>query len=498
MDSDNNQGGFLVKSSLKMLGSQYCLSIFNIFCFMYLLRVLTHVEIASIAIFEILTSIYGFSELGLNSVMIKFCPSGLKTDGDSYKAYGLIKLTILVQGVVLFCMVGITYFFAAFISYQFLKTDIYAWAVIIISPGAALTILFSTLRGIAKVGEMYSLIARWIFLAGFLKQSIAISCYLVYGFKGYIIGLTVSSIIPVVGISISIRNLIFNPSPLSPFWKTLRYSFPLYIRSFMRYGFKEFDQPLIGLLSNPEILAIYSVARRFINYLNQIIEFFSMPIMMRSLSLIDAPIDNIQVFAKETMRYLFYLLIPACICFALASPWLMAVYGGYKYFSGWPILSLLAISQLLYSFSSMISIYVFALKSPKFILILEGAIGLCNYCFSPLFITLIGIYGVIFGQMIGFIVGIIVATYMLRPKHNIRIQWSELRILIMPLLISIAVVLSGMYLCFNLWLIPFYFVLAAILYLISFCNKLNESDWKYIRSITPEKLSPIIEYLYRR
>jgi len=496
MDSDNNRG-FLVKSALKMIGSQYCLSIFNFFCYMYLFRVLSHIEIAIIAIFEILTSIYGFSELGINSVMIKFCPSRLKADHDRDKAFGLIKLTIYVQGFILFWMVTATIYFAPFISSQFLKTDAYSWTIFIIAPGSALTILFTTLRGIAQVNERYSLIAKWIFLAGVLKQSIAIPCFLIKGFKGYIIGITCASIIPVIGLGFSIRHLLFNPSPVAPLWKTFIYGTPLFIRSFMRYGFKELDQTLIGLLLTPELLATYSVARRFINYLNQIIGFFATTIMVRSLSLIDKPLTEMQNFSRQAMRYFYIIIIPVCICFSLASPWLMTVYGGSKFYFGWPILSLMAICQILYSFISILSIYVFALRLPKTTLLLHSSIGLFNYCFSPLLIINIGVYGVIFGQMISFILGIFVATYMLR-SYNISIHWSELSILVWPLILSVFVVLTGMYLSFNLWLIPLYFMIASVIFIVTLSKKLNDNDWEHIRDVCPQKITPSIEYLYHK
>jgi O-antigen/teichoic acid export membrane protein len=496
MGSDNNRG-FLVKSALKMIGSQYCLSIFNILCYMYLFRVLSHIEIAIIAIFEILTSIYRFSEMGINSVMIKLCPSRLKADNARDKALGLIRLTLYVQGFILLLMVTVTFYYAPIISNQFLKTHTYSWAIIIIAPGSAFTILFTTLRGVAQVVEKYTLIAKWIFLAGVLKQGIAISCFLINGFKGYLIALTCASVIPVIGIGFSIRHLLFNPSPVAPLWETFIYGIPLFIRSFMRYGFKELDQMLIGLLLTPEILATYSVARRFINYLNQIIEFFATPIMVRSLSLIDSPITEIQNFSRQAMRYFYLIIIPVCICFSLASPWLMAVYGGVKYFLGWPILSLMAICQILYSFISILSIYVFALKLPKSTLILDSSIGLCNYCFSPFFIIIISVYGVIFGQMISFILGIFVATYMLR-SYNISIHWSELSILVWPLILSVFVVLTGMYLSFNLCLIPLYFMIAAVIFIVTLSKNLNDNDWEHIRDVCPQKITPIIEYLFHK
>jgi O-antigen/teichoic acid export membrane protein len=495
MDNHNDQGGnFLVASSLKMLSSQYCLSIFNIFCFMYLLRVLTHVEVAIIAIFEILTSIYGFSELGLNSVMIKFCPSSLNTNGDSNKAYGLIKLTILVQGFVLFCMVGITYFFAAFISYQFLKTDSYAWAIHIISPGAALTILFSTLRGIAQVSEMYSLIARWIFLAGFLKQSIAIVLLLKYGFRGYIAGLTIASAISVISISISLRKFLINRVPCASFWDTFCYGFPLYLRSFMRYGFKELDQALVGLLLTPQVLATYSVARRFINYLNQAFEFIITPVMVRSLALIDSPSGAIQLFAKQSIRYFLFLTMPACVFVALSSPWLMYIYGGSKYFTGWPVLAFLSIGQLFYAINSIIAIYVFALKAPKATLIVEGAIGLFNYIFGPLLIIFMGLYGMITGQILGYVIGLAISTKILR-QDDIFIQWSNISVMIFPLIISSLLTILGLFTCFNVLVPPLVICFAFILYLVIFMRKITEEDHCRIRALVPKSMLKIIDYI---
>src|SRR5260221_362158 len=127
------------------------------------------------------------------------------------------------------------------------------------------------------------------------------------------------------------------------------------------------------------------------------------------------------------MRYLSITVIPICVGVMLASPWLMQLFGGQKYEQGWPVLVLLSAVQIGYALYGSLSQNVFVQRKPIFSLVCEGTVGVVNYASATLLISHLGLFGVAWGQLIGYVCGIAAATYLLRPVPALRYDWTSLR-----------------------------------------------------------------------
>src|SRR5207247_236661 len=117
--------------------------------------------------------------------------------------------------------------------------------------------------------------------------------------------------------------------------------------SFLRFGFMQFDQVLVGAFLDRNDLATYSVVRRFAGLVGAGIDSLHVPIQIRAASMrYDGP-EVRKSFVRKGMRFVSLVAIPACVSLALGSPWLTRVFAGEQYAGGWPVLILLAMVQML-------------------------------------------------------------------------------------------------------------------------------------------------------
>jgi O-antigen/teichoic acid export membrane protein len=478
----------LAAGGISLLFSQYGIIILTIGFSVYFLRIFSQHQIAVIAVFEILLNIFGFAELGLNSLVIQRVPSLLQTEDRQCEALGLIKCEFYSLSAILCCFGIISAWFALDISSLLLKTTDFAWAIYIFIPGAISSILWSFLKTIAQVRQRFSLIAYWDFLGGLIRLALSAIGYFFYGFPGYLLGLSFSTIIPLVGMGWPLRQFLFNSVRAVSYLTAFRSSWPFFFRTFMRYGFMNLDQAIVGILLSPSVLATYSVARRLSNYINITASSLMTPVSTQMAILREASGEMKGAFFHKATRYISLTMVPLCVVVAVASPWLMSLYGGSKYAQGWPLLALLCLAQAGSLIYSLYSCSVFASMQPGHTLALDSTVGMANYLTAPLLIATLGQYGVVWGQIAGFGAGVWVACYFLRQIPEIHFDWGALKLLTFPLGMTVALVVIAQIIFFRLWVAPIYYLLAAGLFFWLIGKRLNCGDWEIIRSICPPRL----------
>jgi hypothetical protein len=115
-------------------------------------------------------------------------------------------------------------------------------------------------------------------------------------------------------------------------------------------------------------------------------------------------------------------------------------------------------------------------------------VGVVNYLSAPVLIAILGQYGVVWGQVAGFGVGVWVAGYFLRQIPELRFDWAALQLLAFPLAMAVALVVIAQFTFFRLWVAPIYYLLAAGLFFWLIGKRLNSSDWETLRGICPPRL----------
>lgn len=473
-------------SGMALLKSQYGLAVFNIAVSALVLRLLSKVEFAVLAVLEILIALAMFSELGLASLFLQQAPAGLQAGGKrAEEALGLIKLAVYLRVAVLIFLGGIAIIMAPLLSQLFLKTPDYAPHIQLLTAGALAAVLLDTLHLVAQTAQKFTLSARWLLITGVLRQLLPLALFFSWGFWGYLSGLVGAIVTAAWGMGWSLREYIFNNARLAPTWEALRSGFPFYLRGFLRFGFMQFDQTLVGALLSPNILAVYSLSRRFTGYIFTATTSFQTPMMVRAAAFKDELAEARGIFARQVSRYVSLTMIPICVGMACASPWLIRAFGGLKYADGWPVLALLSMAQIGYALFGNVGLQVFALRPPWATLALDGVVGLVNYSFAPLLISILGVYGVAWGQMAGFAVGILVGVHLLRPFPEIRFDRTVARLLFFPLTLALLVMIGGQLVYFTMWMAPFYYLLAAFLFIWMVGRRLTEADWAQLQKVVP-------------
>jgi len=477
----------LAANSFALLMSQYGLTAVNILFAIYLLRVLPITEVAVIAVFDILITFAGFSDLGLVSVMIQQAPGGFREQIDHQRSLSLIKCAMYYQSIALLIIGMAIVIFAPWISQFFLRTSDYSWAVMLFAPGAIFSIWFLFLQCAAQVTQDFYLIARWQFLAGFFRQLLAIGAYFLWGFPGYVVGIVTSAILPVLGMGWSLRKLLYNAVPAAPFWGTFLYAFPFYIRTFMRFGFLQLDQILVGALLTPGALATYSVARRLANFFATLITSFQTPLMIRMASLRNGALEGQESFTSRSLYYVVMIIVPLGVGFSVASPWLLQVYGGAKYADGWPITALLALVQVEYAIYTTFSSAVFAYGTSREVLLQDASVGLVNFVVAPVLIIVFGLYGAVWGQFLGYGLGIFISRCLLQRRMQVTLEYPSLLALGLPLLFAAGLAVIGQIVYFSLWVAPFYYLSATALFVGFAFPRLKTADRQQFMALVPAR-----------
>jgi len=477
----NNSQQALSVSSLKLLTSQYGVAIINLIFMMILLRLMTKTEFAVIAVMEIFTSILAFTDLGLNSVYLQ--RSTAKINQKDTKAIGFVKLCFLVKSFNLLIIGSILIFCSDTFAEYILQDKSYSFAIKILVFGAIAASCFDSLKLLAQSLQDFSKIAKWIFWSGAFRQCTGLLLYLFFGFIAYITGIVTVIIISSALMAWSMREYLFNKIPMASFIATVSYGFPFYLKNFFRYGFMQFDQLLVGLMLSPELLATYSVAKKFSSYINLATGAFINPLGMRAAALRDESILDHEKLFHRSSYYIILTMFPLCLIVALSSPFLMWLQGGDKYIAGWPILTILCFSQMIYVIYSFYSLFIFALALPKYSLLNDFSAGFTNALISPFFLYYFSETGIAVGLVISFVVGTIVAKNILNKYGNFTFNFQSFVIQLIPLLLMTTIVLSGYLVNFSILLSPVYLIVGLLCYIIITCRFFRHEDWQISKSI---------------
>jgi O-antigen/teichoic acid export membrane protein len=480
----------IAKSGSAMLGSQLLLAVFNLFLTAYVVRLLTKDELATMALVEILYFLFLFAEMGFMAVAIQQAPSDLVSGQDQSRAIGLVKSALFYPMALVLLMGGLMFAFSVQVSELFLKTPDYAWAIRILVPGSIGLYWYYAIHAVAQIKQDYYLIARWNFLSGIMRHLFSIPGYWLFGFPGFLVGVTLSCLLPAVGLSWPLRAFFLNRVPMAPFRPTFRYGLPLYFRNILRFGYTYLDQVLVGIFLPPGSLATYNVAHRLRKHAHIAIESFQMPMALRMAALRQDPAETQDAFLDKSLRYTNMIIIPVIVLAAVASPWLMAAFGGEKYAADWPLLAIMLLGQAGYALFNVYSAAVFARLAPWATLAVDSLNGGINYLMIPAMMAGMQQYGVAIGQLIGFLAGIAMGGVLLQRLAGYRPSWASLQAVALPLFLASSIIVVGQVLFFTWWSVPIFLFVGCSLFAWMFSRRISDEDWLQMRAFVPRAFLP--------
>ena len=225
-------------------------------------------------------------------------------------------------------------------------------------------------------------------------------------------------------------------------------------------------------------------------------ESFQTPITMRMTALRTEPNSVQASFFTSSTRYLTMIIVPLAGLLAAASPWVMLVYGGEKYAAEWPLLVMLLLAQVTYTFYSVAGSAVFARLKPLASLLVDSVVGGTNFILAPLLVLVLGKYGVAWGQIVGFSAGILCARIILGWRSAFKYDGGVWRLTGLPLLLACSILVAGQALFSAWWIVPLYGIIAGGTFLHLTIRQLPEQDWQQVQALAPKFLLPAVSKLY--
>ena len=482
----------VIRSSTKLLSSQGVVATFSIFYFIIITRVLTKLELSSIAIFVIITTFCAmFTGLGLTVSCLQKAPE-LLGKGRKVEACALIKTSLFVPFILSLIVAVGAFSISPWISKIFFKTPDYDVLVKIMILGIVTYKLQETLGHIFKVVQRFGKMAIAKVVNDVAGRILALILFFTFGIKGYIFGLIIGQGIVILLSIYYLRDYIFFKSGVHPIGRLVRYSLPYYGDGFVRFGTMQADQLIIGVFFKPELLATYYVARRFFDYLHLYVDALLGPIAPKMAELKAQGKEIIQRAFTKTSRYLSFSLIPVSLLIASISYPLLRVYGGDKYISATPILSLLSIAAIAYGLYSIYAINVYILGKPVERFKQESVSSILNVVLGLGLVIPLNIFGLAIARLFSLSGASLFSRHLLKKLSKVKFDILALKQTLIASLLMVTVIIIAQLLYYNIFVIPVYVLAGTTVYLFFFCKGLKREDIDLIIKFLPVRLSPLL------
>lgn len=416
-----------MKNSVINLITQISVSFFSILFIGYLSRVLTKHELGIFAILFIFEGfITAITGLGLPTSAIRLVPE-LEAKNEKDKVSDIIKITCFIPTLLGICLVFLGFIFRNYLSLVFLKSqDISCYIIwyLIISFFYAVfqveLLLLQSLQEFFKIGylKMLTEIGCRLFAIIFLIQG--------YELKNIFLGFLIGSIIGAAAGIFSLKKFIFYKRKYSeryPIISYVKFSLPYYYQGLARFGFMYADQTIISLMFSPETLAIYFMAKKIISIPILVFSALFDPVIPKLAEIKSKSLDLFSYSLTRVYQIFSALSLFGTIMLFINSKFLLFLLGGSKFIGNYYILNILSISFFTYCIFTLLTIYIYLLKSPKEMLIISLFVGLLNIISSVILGLYLGIAGISIAQSTGFLGGIIFIyinnkLYLYKLKEN--------------------------------------------------------------------------------
>jgi len=481
-----------MRSSAKLLSSQGVVASFSLFYFIIITRLLTKLELSSIAVFVIITTFCAmFTGMGLTVSCLQRAPE-LLSKGRKVEACALIKTSIFVPFILSLIMAIGAFFISTWISKIFFKTPGYANLVKIMVLGIVTYKLQETLGHIFKVVQRFGKMAITKVINDIGGRILAFTLFFAFGIKGYIFGLIMGQGLVILFSIYYLRDCIFLKSGLHPIGKLVRYSLPYCGDGFVRFGSMQADQLIIGVFLRPELLATYYVARRFFDYLHLYVDALLGPIVPKIAELKAQGKEVIQRAFTKTSRYLSFSLIPVSLLIASISYPLLRIYGGDKYIGATPVLALLSVAAIAYGLYSVYAINVYILGKPVERFKQESVSSFLNVALGLGLVIPLNIFGLAIARLFSLSGASLFSRHLLKKLSKVRFDILAFKQTLVASLLMVTVIIIGQLFYYNIFVIPVYVLIGVIVYLFFFCRGLKREDIDLIRKFLPVRLSPLL------
>ncbi|KPL96803.1 oligosaccharide flippase family protein [Vibrio splendidus] len=346
----------MLANFIYILRSKALISVITILYTALLVRLLTSQQFAVVALFEMLLLLTNtISSLGLESLLIKRLPALV----EQRKSKTILKLgCVVIQQRLVFSglFLLIVYIFSEPLLNKFALTidqfDFFMFSILCLTLVNSLTIYFQATLQVKLISSIE------IFY-NFTSKIIILAMLYMYGFDGFLIGLSATALFYLLILYIKSNLSLFERFSFKRRKVLLKSSIPLYFSGLTRFFILQGDQLIIASFFSPHSMAVYALAKKMIGYLKVIIDSLSTPFILKLNQCSNQKTLQGLYCAKGFQSYI-YILLPLLIGLSINSELAFSLMGGDKYNDDFSVLFFLAIANLLFVINTFLSNAIFS------------------------------------------------------------------------------------------------------------------------------------------
>ncbi|MBI3447975.1 MAG: oligosaccharide flippase family protein [Acidobacteria bacterium] len=306
--------------------------------------------------------------LGLLTMCTRELPA-LMGQQDLDGASRLLRTSLLINASVSAVVAVILFAASRPISLLFLKDDAFVPEIRIVAAGVFLWNIFEANQVLQVALQRFRTYGRANVLCAIAQRGASLALFFLMapsgrGLAGYLLGYAAGTLAGIAVTFASIRDLLARPSGRQSIGPLLRYSVPFYADGYLRYLYTQADQLLVGVFLSPEVFSLYFVAKRFIQYYQQMIASSIDPVLAKVAELRSRGGEAVSRSLRAASRYFILVFLPFSVASAALSGFYLQLAGGDRYRPATLVLALLSLSVAPYAAFNLVTGYVYVLGAP--------------------------------------------------------------------------------------------------------------------------------------
>lgn len=332
-------------------------------------RILTLREMAVFGVYNILCGVQAIvCSVGLLTTCTRELPA-LTGRGDSVGAARLLRTTMLTNAAISAFVAAVLAAAAGPISLLFLKDEAYAPQLRWVAGAVFLWNLFEANQIFLVALQNFRAYGRANVICALAQRGASLTLWALlhrsgHGLTGYLIGYGAGTLAGLAVQAMPLRKLMALPGGFAPLPPLARYSLPFYADGYFRWLYMQADQFLVGVFLQPEIFSLYFVAKRFVQYYQQIVSSSIDPVLAKVAEIRARGPEAIGRSLRSASRYFTLVFLPFSAGTAALSSFFLRLAGGDPYRPAATVLALLSLSIAFYAVFNLVTGYVYVLGAP--------------------------------------------------------------------------------------------------------------------------------------
>ena len=454
----NSNASKVIRSSAMLVSSQMGTLIFSIFYFALIANTFSKMEMAIFAAFTVITSLSQYiTDLGLGNTCVKKLPELLAL-GKQEEANFLARISVSLPILAALLLTLLVFRFSHKVSLIFLKSSDYYSIIRIIAFGIVTVNLFRVFSYVITAIQKFKLLSGIRITKGIFINILAYLVYLRYSISGYLMVLVCGNIVFSIIMMYSAKGLLSRSTSRGSIKRILIYSLPFYADGGVRYLTMHVDTLLVSLLLSPSLLAGYYVVKKFFNILFNYINALLAPIPPKLAEIKVKGVAAITNAFTLSSRYLIFAIIPIGFLLAALSYPILKIYGGERYLSLYPVLSILSIAGVLLGFFELYGGTLYILGKPRAQFYRNAFAGVTSLLLCLAFIVPFGVLGIAVSKCISLLGGSLFCVWFLKKIIILKTDTEALRKTLINSGIMVGIIVIGQLSYFKFFAIPLYVI----------------------------------------